>query len=251
MKRQISSIKRENDRTKKAFLEEAISGQSTEIEFQSLSTEKPSEKSFYSIDKAIDCTPKVKDVKTQYSLSHCYHSISKKPAVKPTFVKIPPKRKTREASVNTDISFAPQENVIMETVSENISTESYHETDIEENESDSDPDYYRSSDGSESENFYPESLEETRKARPISDGTVFLVFWSCLTRLLQRCSIFLSPDIIERSFVKGTMILVDLLCKNQHRSTWRSQPINNGTSTGNINISAGILFSGNTFQGIK
>ena len=30
----------------------------------------------------------------------------------------------------------------METVSENISAESYYETDIEENESDSDPDYY-------------------------------------------------------------------------------------------------------------
>ena len=37
----------------------------------------------------------------------------------------------------------------METVSENISAESYYETDIEENESDWDPDYYSSSDGSE------------------------------------------------------------------------------------------------------
>ena len=221
MKRRTSSIKCENDRTKKAFLEEAITGQSTENEFQSVLIEKPSEKSFHSIDKAIDCTPKVKDVKTQYSLSHCYHSISKKPAVKPTFVKIPPKKKTREASANTDISFAPQENVIMEIVSENISAESYYETDIEENESDSDPDYYPSSDGSESENFHPESLEETRKTRPISDGTVFLVFWSCLTQLLQRCSICLSPAIIERSFVKGTMTIVDLLCKNHYCTTWR------------------------------
>ena len=42
----------------------------------------------------------------------------------------------------------------METVSENISAESYYETDIEENESDLDPDYYPSSDGSESENFW-------------------------------------------------------------------------------------------------
>ena len=114
-------------------------------------------------------------------MSHCHHSISKKPVVKLTFVKVPPKKKTCKVSVNTDISFAPQENVIMETVSENISTESYYETDIEENESDSGPDYYPSSDGSESENFHPESLEETRKTRPISDGTVFLVFWSCLT----------------------------------------------------------------------
>ena len=82
-----------------------------------MSIEKPSEKSFHSIDKAIDCKPKVKDVKTQYSLSHCYHNISKKPAVKPKIVKIPPKKKTCEALVNIDIFFAPQENVIMETVS--------------------------------------------------------------------------------------------------------------------------------------
>ena len=68
-----------------------------------------------------------------------------------------------------------------------------------------------------------ESLEETRKTRPISDGTVFLVFWLCLTQLLQRCSICLSPAIIERSFVKGTMIIVDLLCKNQQRATWQAK----------------------------
>ena len=47
------------------------------------------------------------------------------------------------------------------------------------------------------------------------------------------------------------MIIVVLLCKNQHRTTWCLQLINNGMSTGNINISAGILFSGNTFQRIK
>ena len=198
MKRRISSIKRENDRTRKTFLEETISEQLTESEFRSVSIEK----SFHSIDKAINCTPKVKDVKTQYSLSHWYHGISKKPAVKLRFVKIPPKKRTRKGSVNTDISFVPQENVIMETVSENISAESYYETNVKENESDSDSDYYPSNDGSESENFHPESLEETRKARPISDGTVFLVFWFCLTQLLQRCSICLSPAIIERVLLK-------------------------------------------------
>ena len=43
----------------------------------------------------------------------------------------------------------------METVSENTSTESYYETYIEENESDSGPDYHPSSNGFESENFHP------------------------------------------------------------------------------------------------
>ena len=101
LKRRTYSIKRENDCTEKKYLEEVISGRSPENEFQSVSTEKPSEKSFHSIDRTIDCTPKVKDVKTQYSLSHCYHSISKKPAIKPKFIKIPPKKTTCEASVNT------------------------------------------------------------------------------------------------------------------------------------------------------
>ena len=64
LKRRTSSIKRENDRTKKTFFEEAIYEQSTEREFKSVSNKKPSEKLFYSIHKAIDCTPKVKDVKT-------------------------------------------------------------------------------------------------------------------------------------------------------------------------------------------
>ena len=170
------------------------------------------------------------------------------------------KKKTRKASVNTDISFAPQENVIMETVRKYLrwivlwnrywGKWKWFGSRL----------LYPSSNGSESfhpeplEDFHPESLEETRKTRSFSecsDGTIFLVFWSCLTQLLQRCSICLSPAIIERGFVKGTMIIVDLLCKNQHRTTWRSQPINNGMSTGNINISAGILFSGNIFQRIK
>ena len=101
-----------------------------------MSIEKPSEKSFHSIDKAIDCTPKVKDVKAQYSLSHCcYHAFQWNQQLSPHLLKYHRKD-------NTDISFALQENVIMETVSENISAESCFETDIEENESDSDPDYY-------------------------------------------------------------------------------------------------------------
>ena len=47
------------------------------------------------------------------------------------------------------------------------------------------------------------------------------------------------------------MIIVDLLCKNNHRFTWRSQSLKNGMAFGNIKVSAAILFSGNTFQRIK
>ena len=104
-------------------------------------------------------------------------------------------------------------------MSENISAKSYYETDIEKNKSDLD--YYPSSDGSEGENFHSDSLVEIKNTRPILDETVFLVFWSCLTQPIQRWSICLTPAIIERSFVIGKMIIVDSLCKNQHRTTWR------------------------------
>ena len=80
---------------------------------------------------------------------------------------------------------------------------------------------------------------------------MFLVFWSCLTQLLQRCTICCSPASIEKKIIKGTMIIVDLLCKNNHRFTWRSQSLKNGMAFGNIKLSAAILFSGNTFQQIK
>ena len=81
LKRRALSIQRENDRDKKALLEETISEQLITNEPASdtalVSVKNTPEKSFNLIDKAIDCTPQVKDVKTQYSLSHCYHNHSK------------------------------------------------------------------------------------------------------------------------------------------------------------------------------
>ena len=47
------------------------------------------------------------------------------------------------------------------------------------------------------------------------------------------------------------MVCVNLFCSNNHRTTWRSQPLIRGTGMGNLTLSAGILFSGNTFQRIK
>ena len=60
-------------------------------------------------DKAVGTDIKTKHVRTQYSISHCHQQnqtaeIRAKPKL---VVKLPPKKKQRDISVNTDASFDP------------------------------------------------------------------------------------------------------------------------------------------------
>ena len=48
------------------------------------------------IDKEIDFSRRYQDAKTQYSMSHCCQGIQKKISLKPTKIKVPIKKKTRE-----------------------------------------------------------------------------------------------------------------------------------------------------------
>ena len=197
-------MERDTNRTKKVHLENALSEQTLSEQAgddfcmeqsigQPSSAEESSNKKM--VDKEIDFSRKYQDAKTQYSLSHCCQGIQKKISLKPTKIKVPTKKKTREAATNTQVSFSPHENVIMKIAVEN---------------------------------------PMKKKENP-----------------LQRCTICCSPASIEKKIIKGTMIIVDLLCKNDHRFTWRSQSLKNGMAFGNNKVSAAILFSGNTFQRIK
>ena len=47
------------------------------------------------------------------------------------------------------------------------------------------------------------------------------------------------------------MLIVTLLCGENHEIVWYSQPNLSGMAAGNILLSAAILFTGNTFQRIK
>ena len=51
--------------------------------------------------------------------------------------------------------------------------------------------------------------------------------------------------------LKGSMLIVTLLCAENQETVWYSQANLSNMAAGNIFLSAAILFTGNTFQPIK
>jgi len=79
----------------------------------------------------------------------------------------------------------------------------------------------------------------------------YLVFDSCLNKLLKRypdCG-----DIIiqhERKII-GSMLSIELTCHTGHTTYWDSQPVVKKKLLGNLLMAASILFTGNTFASIS
>ncbi len=215
------------------------------------------------MDKSVGEPMIMKDAITQYNV---YHTMSKaqistektqgKGDEKPLKVIIPVKSKKANTStkrINTEISFSPNANVVMSIAEQEIQDEADEPMEeiitdgVRENASDTEfiPEEESSS---ESEGEQPPINNESN---PPHDKTIFLVFWSCLLPLLQRCLHCSSPASITKYFRKGTMVIVDLFCINGHTTKWYSQPLSRGMATGNMMISAGILFCGSTFQRMK
>lgn len=79
----------------------------------------------------------------------------------------------------------------------------------------------------------------------------YLVFDSCLDKLLKRC-----PDcgdvIIKRERKTiGSMLSIELTCHSGHTTYWDSQPVVKRKPLGNLLMAASILFTGNTFAAIS
>ena len=75
----------------------------------------------------------------------------------------------------------------------------------------------------------------------------FIVFWSCLLSLFGFCFTCLSKSFIDKVSVRGTLLYVKTIWKNNHVFEWKSQPKLKNISIGNILLSSSILYSGNTF----
>ena len=82
-------------------------------------------------------------------------------------------------------------------------------------------------------------------------GTKLIVFWSCILTLLKVCNICYQPAVISKIFRKGTKVIVDVICKFNHKFSWHSQPNENGRAAGNIAIVASTVISGGTFERLK
>lgn len=197
-------------------------------------------------DVSTSNVPKLKSTRTQYNVSH-FESEQIEPiqrSSKPLFVKIPPKKKQKDAEVNTIVTFKPNDYVVMTIKNEVFATDT--ETEIEELTEESDSDSMYDPKGES-------DIEKEAKvsSSEISGDTKFLVFWSSLLPLLKYCLNCRAKAAIESFFIKGTMLIVNLFCENSHKTVWYSQPNVRGMAEGNLVVATSVLFSGNTFQSIK
>ena len=123
---------------------------------------------------------------------------------------------------------------------------------VEESQSD-----YESSDESEYHQSDEYSSDDNSSSDACSDSSVntpsktaFVVYWSSLILLLRNCLTCSLPATIKNIKVKGSQLIVKLACPNHHENIWKSQPIVNRYSQGNLTLSAAVLFSANTFEKI-
>ena len=79
----------------------------------------------------------------------------------------------------------------------------------------------------------------------------YILFWSCLFPLLKFCQICGKPAFITRLFERGSLLIVSLLCENNHKSKWYSQPRFHEMAAGNIFLAVAISYTGNTYQRTK
>ena len=79
----------------------------------------------------------------------------------------------------------------------------------------------------------------------------YLLFDSCLNKLLKRCPD--CGDVIIQHDRKtiGSMLSIELTCHSGHTTYWDSQPVVKKKPLGNLLMAASILFTGNTFAAIS
>ena len=254
-KKRRMSIAQLQNQTNRQIIEDALFQAPEEIEENppSVSTTTTNNLGIHQVDKAIDNTSKMKSTHTQYRISHFKQESLIPPKVStPLLVKAPQRKKHRDAAVNTTVSFKPEDEVEMIVQTQTVTGK------IQEKQADSDDEI--SDDELADPSYIPEEptdydkSQQTAKDKPIkshTEETKYLVFWFCLLPLFCYCLKYLAYATIKRSVLKGSMLIVTLLCAENHETVWYSQPNLSGMATGNIFLSAAILFTGNTFQRIK
>ena len=98
----------------------------------------------------------------------------------------------------------------------------------------------------EMDNELEEVDEELRSNLPADEERKFIIFESCLLALLSVCLICTGPCKVLLKYVKGSFIVVQQICDKGHSRTWSSQPLHGTLPQGNLQLAAGILFSGSS-----
>ena len=87
---------------------------------------------------------------------------------------------------------------------------------------------------SDAEHSEEETDDEEHDSSCDVNQSNFIVFWSCLAPLFRFCSICFKPASIEKILVKGTLLIVHILCVANHESKWFSQPLIRHEPVGNL-----------------
>ena len=130
---------------------------------------------------------------------------------------------------------------------ENSDNEEVYSQTTQENDvtiSEFDESFHISNDESSSDE--EQHQEEISERQP--SGSAFIVYWSCLFELLQRCLICSAPAFIKKVLTNGSALSCYLSCENDHQCVWRSQPLLKRHYIGNLRLSASVLFSSNTYR---
>ena len=124
------------------------------------------------------------------------------------------------------------------------------ETQSEESEHYQDSDFHVS-DISDVDEPCEETVHTTNDVQE-PDKAAFIVYWTSLLVLLQRCLHLacVLPAAITNVAFKGSRLIVKLKCQSGHTNMWKSQPTCNRYSVGNLTSAAAVLFSANTYQRI-
>ena len=92
--------------------------------------------------------------------------------------------------------------------------------------------------------------EEEPAEEAIRKEKKFIVFESCLFKLLKQCC-SCGQEVELNTSVRGTLLLVNGTCPDGHVLSWQSQPLIRDVGAGNLLVAAAILFCGLTFTGIS
>ena len=168
----------------------------------------------------------MKSTCTQYRISHFkQESLIPSKVSKPLLVKAPQRKKHRNAAVNTKVSFKPEDEVEMMVQTQTATGKIQEEqTECDDEISDdelADPSYIP-----EQPTDYEKS-QQTTKDQPNkshTEETKYLGFWFCLLPLFRywlKCQAYAT---IKISVLKGSMLIVILLCAENHETVSYSQP---------------------------
>ena len=179
--------------------------------------------------------PVVRDASTQYDLSHIVHPEEHSYCLTSSPIPLSASR----------VLFPPSPSLCYVTPATEIASCVESEEELPHDSILVDPDYDQPCDTSIEDVSFASTQSDTLV--PPETDSKYIVFNSCLQKLLRFCPTCGSVVESMSEHTQGTMLTVKLVCSNKHSIIWHSQPLINDMPAGNLVASAAILLSGGSY----